>query len=379
MPLKKLLMIPGPTPLPQEVKLAMAREMVGHRSKDFSALFKEIIPMLKKCFQTEGDVMVMPGSGTIGMEAAVANIISPNDKAVVLNTGNFGGRWTKILKAYGAQVVEIKYAAGQAAQPEDLKKALEENKDAKAVYLQHNETSTAVLNDVKALAEVAHQHGVLTVVDSISGLLTADLPMDSWKLDVVVAGAQKAFMIPPGLAMVAVSKRFWDAQKNSKSPKFYMDLAWYKKTYDEKGETPTTPAISLIVGLHEALKLILAEGLPNMFNRHERMMRAARAGARALGLKLLAEDKNASRAVTAVSGDFDCEALRKIVREKHGITLAGGQGDLKGKIFRIGHLGYAQESDILVAYSAIEQALIEMGQKIEIGASLVAIQKEIVK
>lgn len=378
MSIKKFLMIPGPTPIPEEVKQAMAADMINHRSSAFKEILNDCVDGVKWAYQTKNDLLIIPSSGSGGMEAAVANIMSPGEKAVVANIGNFGNRFVKILKAYGISVVDVKFDWGKSVDLNVLEENLKNNPDAKAVFWQQNETSTGVLNDVAAIKKVVDKYNMLSVVDAVSGLLTAPMPVDDLGLDVVVSGSQKAFMIPPGLAFISVSKRAWEKIEVSKCPRFYFDLRWYREML-ANGETPTTPAISIFFALRAALKLLKAEGLDKIFARHLKITQAVRAGAKALGMKMLASDKDASRAVTAIVPDSDPEAFRKLAREKYGVTLAGGQGQFKGKIFRIGHLGYVEYSDIVTTFSALELALQDVGQKIELGSSLTAIQKELVK
>lgn len=375
MAFKEYLMIPGPTPVPANILSAMSRQMINHRGPSYSKIFNEVVEGLKWSYETSNDLIVLTASGTGGMEAAVVNFLSPGDKVIDLNIGAFGSRFVKILKAYGADVDEIKSERGKAADIKQLEEKLsaDKNKEIKAVVFQHNETSTGVLNDVKKISEIVKHHGALTIVDAVSGLLTAPLKTDEWNLDVVVSGSQKAFMVPPGLAFISVSKKAWEANKNAKMPRFYFDLGTAMK-FAEKGENPWTPALSVIYGMKESVRMLKDEGLENIFARHEKMSKAARAGLKALGLKLLADDSVASKAVTAVfpPDGVDADALRKIVREKYGVVLAGGQEELKGKIFRIGHLGYVDQMELVVAFSALENSLAQIGFNIKKGAGVTA-------
>jgi aspartate aminotransferase-like enzyme len=352
--------------------------MINHRGSEFVVILKEVLEGLKWSYQTMNDVLIFPASGSGGMETAVVNTLSPGDKVLVANIGNFGDRWVKICRAYGLNVIDLQFEWGKAADPKIVAEKLKEdkNREIKAVLFQQNETSTGVLNDVKALSGVIREHGALIIVDAVSGLLTTDLKTDEWGLDVVVSGSQKAFMIPPGLAMVSMSERAWKAYEKSKCPKFYWDIG-IMKGFVDKGQTHTTPPISLYFGLHAAFKLLKDEGLENIFKRHHTLRSMVREGVKALGLKLLAEDEaTASTAVTAiVPSSFDPEALRKTMRDEYGMVLAGGQGKMKGKIFRIGHLGYVDKSEILAAIGNLEIVLNKLGHKVELGKGVRAAQQ----
>jgi len=381
MALKQYLLIPGPTPVPPEVLSALSHPMINHRSSDFKAVLTEVTEGLKWSYQTKNDVLILTASGTGAMESAIVNTLSPGDKILILNIGAFGSRFVKIAKAYGLNVDEVKVERGKAADPKIVEQKLREdkNKEIKAVIFQQNETSTGVLNDVKSLAAAVHSHGALVIVDAVSGLLTADLKVDEWGLDVVTAGSQKAFMVPPGLSFVSMSEKAWKAYETAKLPKFYFDLGQAKK-FAQTGETPWTPCLTIAFGLQVAFKMLKAEGLENIFKRHDVLANAVRAGVKALGFGLLADDSHASRAVTAIipPAGIDAEALRKTVREKYGIVLAGGQEDLKGKIFRMGHLGYMDKMDMIAAFSALELVSSQMGAKVKIGSS-VAVVEEMLK
>jgi aspartate aminotransferase-like enzyme len=370
-PLKQFLMIPGPTPVPTRILAAMNKEMIGHRGPGFSKILGEVIEGLKWCYQTKNDVMVWPCSGTGVMEAAVVNTLSPGDRVIVCNTGEFGERFVKINRAYGAVVDEVKASApGKTISIDELEAKLsaDKNKEIKAVFAQHNETSTAVLNDIKKISEVVRKHGALMIVDSISGLLTSPLPVDEWGLDVVLCGSQKAFMVPPGVAAMSMNERAWRACEASKMPKFYWD-AKTQKEFADKGQTYTTPPESIIFGMHEAIKMIQEEGLEGIYDRHIKVTKAVRAGVRAAGCQLLADDACASCAVTAIipPEGIDGEKVRSEIR-KFGVEVAPGQGDLKGKIFRIGHLGYVDKLELVATIGALELLFTQMGAKgVEIG------------
>ncbi|MBN1384439.1 MAG: alanine--glyoxylate aminotransferase family protein [Elusimicrobia bacterium] len=354
---KQYLMIPGPTMVPEQVLREMVREMINHRGPEFSKLLLKVTAGVKKCFKTNNDLFIIPSSGTGGMEAAVTNLLSEGDDVLVLNIGAFGSRFVKILKAFRANVDELKFERGKAADVGKVENKLKEKKY-KAVFFQQNETSTGVLNDVKALAEVIKKHDALVVVDAVSGLLTADLRTDEWGLDVVVAASQKAFMLPPGLSFVSFSQKAWGYYEKSKMPKFYWDFK-LMKTFAVKGQNPVTPPVSLYYGLEESLRMLEEEGLDNVFERHKKQRDLTRDGLKKLGLKLLTSDDVASCAVTAVypPENINADDLRKNVNEKYRVVLAGGQEELKGKLFRIGHLGYCCEADIMVALAAIEKEI----------------------
>lgn len=354
---KQYLMIPGPTMVPERVLRAMVREMINHRGPEFAKILTDVTEGVKKCFKTKNDLFIIPSSGSGAMESAAVNVLSEGDDVLVLNIGAFGSRWAKILKAFRANVDEIKFEHGKSADIKTVEKKLKEKKY-EAVFFQHNETSTGVLNDVKLLAQVIKKYDTLIVVDAVSGLLTSDLRTDEWGLDVVVAASQKAFMLPPGLSFISFSKKAWLAYEKAKMPRFYWDFK-SMKDWADKGQNPFTPPVSLYYGLVEALKMIEEEGLENVFERHKKLRDMTHAGLKKLNLKLLASDTDASCAVTAVfpPENIAADDLRKKVKEKYGVVLAGGQEDLKGKIFRIGHLGYCSETDIMVAIDAISKCL----------------------
>ncbi|MEK7375950.1 MAG: alanine--glyoxylate aminotransferase family protein, partial [Candidatus Margulisiibacteriota bacterium] len=299
------------------------------------------------------------------------------DKVLSLNIGAFGNRFAKIARAYGADVDEVKFERGKAVDLKTLEDKLAQDKDKKikAVLVQHNETSTGVLNDIETTAKAIKKHGALIIVDAVSGLLTAPLKTDEWELDVVVSGSQKAFMVPPGLSFAAVSKKAWAAHETAKMPRFYFDFKAAMK-FSEIGETPWTPAVSVIYGMQEAIRMLKEEGLENIYARHEKMSKAVRGGVKALGLRLLANDDVASKAVTAIfpPEGIDADALRKKIREKYGMVLAGGQEDLKGKVFRMGHLGYIDKMELIAAMAALEIELTELGSKIKQGSGVAAME-----
>lgn len=376
-PLKQFLMIPGPTPIPVRILAAMNHEMIGHRGPGFSKILGEVIEGLKWAYQTKNDVMIFPCSGTGGLETAVVNLLSAGDKALFVNIGNFGDRWVKIAKTYGVDVIDLKVERGKACDPKVLEAELakDSKKEIKVVFMQQNETSTGVINDVKALAETVRKShpDVVIAVDAVSGLLAADLKQDAWDLDVVVAGSQKAFMVPPGIASVSMSKRAWKLNESSKLPKHYWDIKNQKK-FADKGQTYTTPPESIIFGMHEAIKMIQEEGMENIFKRHENNKKIIREGMKAIGCKLLAADSCASPAVTAIfpPDGVDAEKVRSEMRDRFGVELAPGQGDMKGKLFRIGHLGYVDKLEIVATIGALELLFNQLGAKVDIGKGVKA-------
>lgn len=352
------LRIPGPTPCPDEVLKAIGRQMINHRGREFAEMTGRIVPKLKKCFQTENDVLILTTSGTGGLESAIVNILSPGDKVLGVSIGFFGERFAECAGIYGAQVVPLKYEWGRAADPDDVKKALKDNPDVKAVLVTHNETSTGVTNPLKDIARVVKDAGKLILVDAVSSLSSIDLPVDAWNLDVVVTGSQKGWMVPPGLAFVSVSQNAWKAHESAKMPRFYFDYSRAKK-FAADGQTPWTPAVSVFFGLDVALDMMLKEGLVNIFARHQRVADKARSWARSRGLSLVPEEKFASNTVTAVHApaDMDVSKFNSILRTEYGVEIAGGQGAMKGKIFRIGHLGYITEKDMDEITAAMDKAM----------------------
>jgi len=365
---KQLLMIPGPTMVPQSILLAGAGPMINHRGPEFKAALDECTAGLKRVFQTSGDVYILTASGTGGLEAAVVNMLSPGDFVLSVSIGVFGDRFATIAETYGAKVEKLDFPMGTAADPEKVRKRLAEDgkKQIKAVLITQNETSTGVMNDLAKIGPIVREHGALLLVDGISSLVAMDCQMDKWHLDLVVAGAQKAFMIPPGLSFVAMGDRAAAAMKQAKMPRFYFDLA-KAKSYLDQGQTPWTPAVPQVFQLREGLRLLEKEGLQNCFARHARFARATREGVKALGLTLLADERCASNAVTSVRNPagVDGAALRKLMREKYSVVLAGGQGSLKDAIFRIGHLGYVGEADIIATLALLGLALKELGMNVD--------------
>ena len=369
------LMAPGPTPVPSEVLLAMARPMIHHRTPEYDALFREVRAGLKRIVQTRQDVLTPACTGTGAMEAAVANTLSAGDRVVVVNAGAFAQRWLAIARAFGLQIVELEAAHGETVAPERIAEALRVHPDVKAVLVQHSESSTGVLHDVRAYAQITRGTDAILIVDAVSSLGIADVQMDAWSLDVVVSASQKGLMLPPGLGVLALSDKAWSAAKRSTLPKFYLDLSEERK-YAAKNEARFTPAVSIMVGLREVLRMIEAEGLGNVLRRHDRLARATRAGAEALGLTLFPKT-TPSPALTAVQVPPGLDADRVVAgfATGHNITIDGGRGPTKGKIFRIGHMGYAAETDVIIAVAALEQVLAELGQPVDFGAGVRAAQK----
>ncbi len=370
--METLIMIPGPTHVPPRVLAAMARPMIGHRTDEYSAMHLACEARLKRIFRTDDPVLIFACSGTGAMEAAIVNTLSPGDKVLAVNCGNFGQRFGEIARRFGAEVDELLYTPGSSANPDDIAAKLAADGDIKAVLTTFNETSTGVTNDMAAIGAVVKEHDALLLVDAISGMAAIECQTDEWGLDVVVAGSQKAFMLPPGLAFVSVSDAAWSAVERSTLPKFYWD---FKAMGDraEEGQTAYTPAVSLIFALDAALSIIMEEGVDAFAARHGRMAAAVRAAVRGLGLRLFGDPAHASNTVTAVRGDgFDPDGMRKVMSEKYNVLLSGGQKELKGKIFRIGHMGAVTEREILTTISCLEAALTHVGMAIARGAGLAA-------
>jgi aspartate aminotransferase-like enzyme len=356
------LRIPGPTPCPPEVLQAMAHPMINHRGPEYHQMITGVTEKLKQVFQTRNDLYLLTGSGTGGLEAAIVNMLSPKDKVLSVSIGVFGDRWATIARTFGAEVIELKFTWGTAADPDAVKKALQANPDVKVVLVTHNETSTGVTNDLGAISKIVKDAGKLLLVDAISSLASIDLPVDKWGCDVVVTGSQKGWMVPPGMAMVSVSAEAWKAFAQAKMPRFYWDFGKCK-SYLEKAENPWTPAVPVVFAFSVALDLMLKEGIQNIFARHIRLGQMTREGVKALGLPLFAEPAHASNAVTAVSipAGMDGKKLRQILLSEYNVVLAGGQQTLDGKIFRIGHLGLVSESDIREVLAAIKATLPKVG------------------
>ncbi|MFC2013060.1 pyridoxal-phosphate-dependent aminotransferase family protein [Chloroflexota bacterium] len=358
------LRIPGPTPLPEEVLQALSWQMVNHRGVRFSQMLSEVTADLKQLFQTKNDLFLLTGSGTGGLETAVVNTLSPGDKVLSVSIGAFGERFAEIARQFGAEVIPLRFEWGTAADPDMVRQALKSEPDVKAVLVTHNETSTGVTNDLAAISAAVKESDKLLLVDAISSIGSINLPVDEWHCDITVTGSQKGWMVPPGLTMVSVSEKGWQAHAQAKMPRFYWDFSQAKK-YLENGQTSWTPAISIVYALSVSLKMMLKEGPANITARHARLGQMTRDGVKSLGLSLLADEAYASNTVTtvAISGGLDVTKLLKTMREEYQIVLAGGQGKLAGKIFRIGHLGWVSESDIEPVISALKAVLPRCGFK----------------
>jgi len=365
--IKSYLLAPGPTPVPPEVLAAMSLPLIHHRTPQFAAVLEEVQAGLRELFGTKEDVLILAASGTGAMESAITNLCSAGDEVVFVNGGKFGERWGKLAKAYGLVAHEIPVEWGRAVRPDAVAAALEAHPKARAVYVQASETSTCVLHPVPAIAEITRARDVLLVVDGITAVGAVDLPMDRLGIDALVTGSQKGLMLPPGLAFIALSARAWTAVQRATLPRFYFDLARERKGVAERS-TAWTPAISLIQGLRVALAMMRSEGLPNVYARHDRLARATRAGAAAIGLQLLAPDAP-SPAGTAVClpGGVDGSGMFRYLRDRMRVTFAGGQDQLKGKIIRVAHLGYVGSFDIVTGLAALELALRHFGAAVELG------------
>ena len=361
MPERTYLITPGPTPVPPEVAAAMARPLIHHRSPDFKVLLEQTLGQLRRAFATEQEVLLFAGSGTSAMESAVANLLSPGDDVLVASAGNFGDRWAKIARAYGIEPRIHPQPWGEALDPAAV---AAQAQSALAVYITHSETSTGVVHDVRAIAEALRPGGALLVVDAVSSLGGVELAMDEWGVDVVVSGSQKALMTPPGLAFAAASKRAWAIAEQAALPRFTLD---WRVTRDsqEKLQTPFTPPITLVAGLSTALGMIEAEGPEDVWARNRLLGRATREGAKALGLELFSPDDDSSSMVTAVQmpDGVDGQEVYGLLRDRFGVVLAGGHGPLRGKVIRIGHMGYMNRFDIITALSALELVLGDLGYR----------------
>ena len=367
---KGYLLTPGPTPVPPESLLAMARPIIHHRTNEFRAILGQVAEDLKYVYQTKNDVFIFASSGTGAMEAAVANILSAGDKALAVTGGKFGERWQEICQAYKIDVTPLEIEWGTAVEPKVIKDKLSKEPDIKAVFTTLCETSTGVRTDIKTIAQITKDHQAVLVVDAISALGAEDLKTDEWGIDVVVSGSQKGLMIPPGLSFISINDKAYKAIEQSRLPKYYFDIKKAKKSFD-KTDTPWTPAVSLIIGLQQALKMIREEGIENIIQRHKVLAEATRQAMKALDLELLAP-KSPANAVTAVKvpEGIDGAAIVKNLRDKYDVWIAGGQAHLKGKIFRIAHLGYMNQFDIIVGITALEAVLKELSYKFELGAGV---------
>ncbi len=368
---KLMLMIPGPTPVPENVLLALAKHPMGHRSGEFIQIQADVTENLKWLYQTTNELLLLTASGTGAMEAGIINFFSPGDRVLVLHNGKFGERWVLVSKAFGLDVVEVTAPWGQPINPADVHAALtaDSAKAIKGVIITHSETSTGVINDLETINKHVKAHGALIIVDAVTSMGATNVPIDDWGLDVVCSGSQKGFMVPPGMGFVAVSAKAWEAYKTAKIPKFYLDLGKYRKD-----GAPFTPPVNLIFALQASLAMMKKEGLENIFARHHRHRDACRAAVKAMGLELYAPDGHGSPAITAVATPA-AEEIRKVMKKKYDIVLAGGQDHLSGQVFRIGHLGFVCDRDILSALAALEGTLAELGTGTSNGAGVAAAAK----
>jgi aspartate aminotransferase-like enzyme len=372
--IKHYLLSPGPTPIPNEVTLAMSETMIHHRTPQFNEVFEEARTGLKKLFGTKNDVLMLASSGTGAMEASVANLFSPGEKVLVINGGKFGERWLNISNAYGLKPVEMKVAWGQAVTVADVEQQLKAHPDIQGVMIQASETSTTVLHPVKEIARLT-KNGPLLLVDGVTAVGVVPLPLDDWQIDVLITGSQKALMLPPGLGFIALSDRAWEKTQKAQLPRFYFDLNLERKN-QQKGSGAFTPAVSLIFGLRASLAMIEREGVEMVYGRHARLSRATRAAASALGLKLLAPD-SPSPAATGVylPEGIDADQVLDYLRDQMNVTLAEGQDQLKGKVIRIAHIGYMGAFDVITAIAALEMALRKFGAEIPFGRGVAAAQE----
>ncbi len=368
--MKKRLFTPGPTPIPETVMLKMAEPIIHHRNPEFNEVLTRVNKNLQYLFQTQQPVLTLTCSGTGGVESTFVSLFSPGDKVIASNGGKFGERWVKMPKVYGLNVIEIKVEWGKAPTEEQILKALKENPDTKAVYLTHSETSTGAATDIKKLAKIIRENSnALVCVDGITAIGAHEMRFDEWGIDACVTGSQKGLMIPPGLAFVALSKRAIAAIETSKMPRFYLDLKKALKSY-EGNDTPWTPAVSLVIGVDAALQMIVQEGIENVWARHQRLANAIRAGVSAIGLKLFSEFPSYAVTPVWVPAGVEWKQFNKILKGKYGITIAGGQDDFTGKIFRISHLGYYDELDMITMIGALELTLKECGYQFDLGAGV---------
>lgn len=378
---KTFLMIPGPTPVPESVMMEIAKHPIGHRSSEFSSILKEVYENLKYVFQTKNDVFMFTSSGTGAMCAALENLVNEGDNVLCLSLGNFGNRWAKIAESRGAVVEKIEVEAGEVINPEVLRNRLAEDteKKIKIVTLTHSETSTGAANDVKTLCSIIREHGAISVVDGVTSVCAMPCKPDEWGIDVLVSGSQKGFMIPPGLAFLTANERAWKVYEQCKYPSFYFDWAAHKKAV-EGDTTPFTPAVNLIVGLNQALKMIKEEGIDNMNARHRRHAMALRKAIRAINLELLVkDDNNASYAITSIlpPDGISVPDIRSTMKKDFDIVVANGQNKLKDKIFRMGTLGFVCDRDLIAAVGALEATLVKLGHKFEVGKGVQTIINEL--
>ncbi|MDO8603681.1 MAG: alanine--glyoxylate aminotransferase family protein [Candidatus Omnitrophota bacterium] len=373
--LKNYLLTPGPTPIPPRVLETMARPIIHHRTPEFQKIIQEVEEDLKYVYQTKNEVLIFAASGTGAMEGSIANLFSPGDKALVVRGGKFGERFGDICKAYGIEFTALDVEWGKAVDPKMIDDVLKKDKKIKAVFTTLCETSTGVSTDVEAIGKIMKNYEAVLVVDAISGLAAIPIKTDEWGIDVAISGSQKGLMIPPGLAFVSVSPKAWQVIEKSTLPKYYFDFKAYKKALG-KTDTPFTPAVNLMIALKEALKIIKEEGLDVIFEKHKKMAAAIRSAVKSMGLELFAPEAY-SDGVTAVKvpKGIDGEKLVKTMRDKYGVGIAGGQDEMKGKMFRIATMGYITPPDLIVCIATLETVLSEMGYKFQLGSGVVALEE----
>lgn len=371
---KKYLMTPGPTPVPEDIRNEMAKPIIHHRTKEYQAIFKDATEGLKKIFKTSGDLFTFTSSGTGAMEASIVNVLSPGDKIIVVCGGKFGERFGDIAKAYGVEVIAVDVPWGEAPKPEMIKELLQKNPGVRGVYTTLCETSTATVFDIKAIGEVVKNTPALYIVDVISGLGADRFENDAWGVDIAICGSQKGLMIPPGLAFCTVSEKAWKAAEASKLPKFYFNFKKYKKAYADT-DTPFTSAITLVIGLKKAVETMNERGVDNVIAEHEKMARAFREACKAMGLTLYS--KSPSFAVTGINAPagINADDIISMLKKEFGVTFAGGQEDLKGKIFRVAHMGGIDREHTIESIKALEQVLAKSGYKFKAGVGLAAAEK----
>jgi serine---pyruvate transaminase len=377
---KEILLTPGPSQVPPQVAAAGAVPIIHHRTKEFMEVFKRLAEGMKKVYGTQGDAFILGSSGTGAMETCVINALSPGDRVVVGVTGKFGERFSQMCKAWGVEVVELVREWGHIVTPQELSETLGKEKNIKAVFITHSETSTGIMHPIDKLGPIVDEYGALFIVDSVSALAGLEMRMDDWKVDMVASGSQKALMLPPGLSFVGVrGEKAWKAIESSTIPKFYFDLKKYKKSMAKSGDTPFTIPVSLCLSLDESLKMLFDEGLEAVYDRHKKMSAATQAGVKALGLKLFSEHLSYVETVFTVPEGLDGGKLVKVMTDKFGARVSGGQDPYKGKIVRIAHMGYVTHHDVLIALTSLEMALTDMGFKCELGAGTKAAEEVFLK
>ncbi len=374
---KTRIMTPGPTPVPVDVLLEGARETIAHRTPKFKKMLTNASEGLKKVFRTDDHVFILSSSGTGALEAAVANTVSPGDKVVTVVGGKFGERWAELCKAYGTNMVEINVEWGDCVKAEQIEKALKENPDTKVVFTTLSETSTGVVNDIEPIAKIVAKTDAILVVDAVSGLIAEPFEMKKWGVDIAVAGSQKAFMMPPGLAFVAVNgDKAWKRVEESNSPRYYFDLRAYKSKYTD---TPYTGAVNLVYQLNKALEMIEDETLEKIWDRHAIFANAMRKGIQEIGLEVFSKEPGNVLTAVKVPEEIDGLEFLKLAREEYGVYFSGGQGKLKGKIFRVSNLGYVDRLDMISAIATIEMVMYRMGKHVPIGAGVKAVEESLLE